>query len=75
LGTYTYADWKALSAEHRNKVAKGRKRSAEQQQQQAVINVSQVVTTPGQDLDAQSAITSVTAGTTANHKLHHLFVQ
>jgi hypothetical protein len=61
LGTYSPDQWRALSQEDRKRVNEGRKRSAEQQQQGAV-NISQVVTTQGQDQDNHSVITSGTAG-------------
>jgi len=64
LGTYSPAQWQALSADDKKRVAEGRKRSAEQQQAQGTgVAVSQVITTNQQDpQDVQSVITMGTQG-------------
>ncbi len=63
LGTYSPAQWHALSAENKKNItAKGRKWSAEQSQLSASgMQISKVLTNQQQDQDAQSAVTMGTA--------------
>lgn len=56
LGTYSLAQWQALSAEDKKRVTEGRKRSAEQQQNTGV-SASQVITNQQVPPDGQSVIT------------------